>query len=239
MPWIFLSSMLGLLVLTQTQLPSLSEFRHLRQVCWCLLFLATIIFYRQPGMHWLFIGIILITLKFSPKIFHFFRQRRLRKCLIPLCDALILSMQAGRPLRLATADAIDNFSGWQKNLLQEMLLNAFVGEASEQVSEPHIRQFLTDLRDIEQSQNKVIEQLRALRRQLKICDDLRRKSGQLSEQAHAQAAVITMLFLALLTYVVGQFGYAQHWRLILFATLLFAAGIVLIIRIGRSFKWTI
>jgi len=81
--------------------------------------------------------------------------------------------------------------------------------------------------------------VKALRRQLKLMEDFRRRSGQVTEQMKMQALIVTALYLGLLFFVIKQFGFKNHQSLILISGFIFLIGLLWIFLIGRRMKWKV
>jgi hypothetical protein len=90
---------------------------------------------------------------------------------------------------------------------------------------------------IEKSQSKCVDQLRALRKQIKMMEDFRRRSGQVSMQIRMQASVSAVLYVGLLLFMITQFGFFEYRGLILTSGVLFFGGLVTVFVIGRRSQW--
>ncbi|XGC80776.1 hypothetical protein ACES2L_15740 [Bdellovibrio bacteriovorus] len=188
---------------------------------------------------WLFIGILLITLKFFPDILRFFLLRRLRSALIPLLDSVILSLQTGKSFRISLLSAIEIQDGWIRHQMMEMYESLAMSENVIAVKSALLKDLRQEILEIDRSGTRCVEQVRALRRELKMLEDFRRRSGQVTQQLKMQAIIVTVLFLALITFVITQFGFHQHRFLILFSALIFSGGLIFIFSVGRRMKWKV
>ncbi|WP_157865741.1 hypothetical protein AB1A81_17440 [Bdellovibrio bacteriovorus] len=192
-----------------------------------------------PTLLWLFIGILLITLKFFPAILRFFLIRRLRSALIPLLDCMILGLQTGKSFRASFLSAVESQSGWVRVQMFEVLHSLQFTESGIAVKSALLADFLSEMRTIDQSQTRCVEQVKALRRHYKMLEDFRRRSGQASQQIKMQAIIVTALYLALFVFVIMQFGFEKHRNLLFGSGLVFIAGLVFIFYVGRRMKWTV
>jgi hypothetical protein len=102
-----------------------------------------------------------------------------------------------------------------------------------------IKDFQAELVQIDRSQNRVIDQVRALRRHLKIQENFRRRSMQVTQQIKMQAIIVTLLYLLLLSFVINQFGFTQNKNVILISGLIFTFGLIWIFKVGRRIKWKV
>jgi hypothetical protein len=197
------------------------------------------IFSTNLSTLWLVIGILLITLNFFPQILRFFLQRKLQQILISVLDMIILSLQGGKSLQLALKESFNCQQGWVKKQLFEILASIQNSDSTIQAKSAVLRHFREELNEIILSQTKSIEQVKALRRQLKMKEDFRRRSGQVSQQIKMQAIIVTALYVSLLIFVVHQFGFIPHHRIILMSVIVFIVGLFWIFNVGRNIKWKV
>lgn len=188
---------------------------------------------------WLFIGILLITLKFFPTILRFFLVRRLRNSLIPFLDSAILTLQTGKSFRMALHSAIESQRGWVRAQLEEVVTSMMMPENVIAMKSALLNDFRAELVEIDHSQTRCLEQAKALRRHYKMQADFRRRSGQVTQQIKMQAIIVTALYVALLGFVIMQFGFVAHRNLILISFGTFVVGLVWIFMVGRKMKWKV
>jgi hypothetical protein len=243
----FTLSVLGFAIAMRTFQRSAEEFAFsVRVSAAILVFLmvmilcALLFLHTWPFALWIFIGIILISLNLFPYFLRIFLIRSMKRQLIPLLDQVILGLQTGSSFRIALRSAIEAQQSWFRRQLLD-IYNAVVN-SREQKSAPRTKFFeelIAEFSEIDRSQNKIVEQVRAFRRQLKTEEDFRRRSGQVTQQIRLQAIIVTVMFVALLLFVSFNFGFFKNIRLILFASGLFAGGVVWIFMMGRGMKWKI
>lgn len=207
---------------------------NLAVICFIALISAS-----APTLLWLFIGILLITLKFFPDILRFFLILRLRCALIPFLDGVILSLQTGKSFRTSLRVAAELQEGWVHIRLREVVESLTVSENVIAMKSALIKDFRAELMEIDQSQTRCLEQVQALRRQLKMQEDFRRRSGQVTQQLKMQAIIVTALYLGLLIFVIVQFGFLKHRSLIFLSLFFFITGLFWIFLMGRRMKWKV
>src|SRR5438445_1507331 len=213
---LFSISMLGQMLVHRTLLMIVQEFaisQHtLRSLVVLNVMLTSVLalsLNSSPATLWLFIGIILISLKFFAPILRFFLMRRLSSALIPLLDSVILGLQSGKSFRISLHTAIENQSGWRRNQLREIYNSLVTAENVIAVKSSLLKDLQTELGEIDRSQNRTVDQVKALRRHLKLQENFRRRSGQVTQQIKMQAIIVTALFVALLSFVIVQFGFSE------------------------------
>jgi hypothetical protein len=228
-----LSSIAGEFALTQRNFVVASV------MCLLIFVSSSALLHNEPFILWLFIGILLITLKFSPNILRFFLERKLMTTVIPFLDAVILGLQAGQSFRSSLHVAIESQQGWIRNQLRDLYNSVVMSDEVIDLKSALLADLREEFREIDRSQMKCVDQLRALRRQLKMREDFRRRSGQVTQQIKAQAIIVTALFCALAGFVIAQFGWKEHSKLILLSSLVFILGLTMIFLIGKRFKWNV
>lgn len=243
---LFLISMLGhtlvhrnISVITQQFSLSSNIFRSIARSNLALFAVVTAIWSQSPASLWLFIGILLISLKLFPEILRIFLIKELSRALIPLLDQVIMGLQTGNSFRVSLRAAIENQGGWKRNQLREVYESVVSTDRTSDLKSAVLKDFLLEMIEIDASQSRSVDQVRALRRQLKMQEDFRRRSGQVTQQIKMQAIIVTALFLALLTFIIGQFGYVAHRNLIFGSVSIFIVGLIWIFAIGRRMKWKI
>ncbi|WP_172795289.1 hypothetical protein [Bdellovibrio bacteriovorus] len=163
----------------------------------------------------------------------------MRSALIPLLDAVILGLQTGKSFRSSLYAAIENQSGWMRHQLMELYQSLAMSENVIAMKSALLQDFRDEILEIDRSQSRCIDQVRALRRELKMHEDFRRRSGQVSQQLKMQAIIVTALYVALLFFVIMQFGFKEHGKLILMSCLIFLSGLIWIFAMGRRLKWKV
>lgn len=193
----------------------------------------------SPALLWLFIGILLITLKFFPAILRFFLLQRLQKALLPFLDSVILGVQTGKSFRSSCRLAVDLQSGWVKIQLHEVIESITGSDHGVAVKSALLKGFVDDLRFVDQSQSRCVEQLRALRSHYRMMESFRRRSGQATQQIKMQAIIVTALYLALFVFVIKQFGFKAHKNLMMGSASVFITGLLVVFYFGRRLKWKV
>lgn len=241
----FIVSMLGQVLVHRTLAVIAREFAISQRVIRSLMILnlAVIAFFAaispSPTSLWLFIGILLITLKLFPEIFRIFLLRRLLGALIPLLDSVILGLQSGKSFRFSLNTAIENQRGWMRNQMREIYNSITTSEVHIATKSALLKDLQQELMEIDRSQNRCLDQVKALRRHLKLQENFRRRSGQVTQQIKMQAIIVTALYFALLGFVFVQFGFMEHRFLILSSAFLFISGLFIIFSVGRRMKWKV
>lgn len=211
----------------------------LRRTIFAVLVALTFLNWSSPIKHWLFIGILILSLKFFPKLFNFFSETKFQKQIIPILDALILEMKLGKSFQYSLKLVSQRHDGWvglQLKMLSEKIENSIYTVDRKFLS---VAAFEEMMFAIDRSNSRNIERVVACRNHYKMFQNFRRRSGQITAQIKMQAIIVTFLFLGLLGFVIAQFGYRDHLSTIVAASFFFVIGLVSIFFIGRRMKWKV
>jgi phosphatidylserine synthase len=191
----------------------------------------------HPAQLWFSFGLFLILINFLPHFFSQFLEKQIGRHSLRIVDQLLLGVQSGHSLRSSLHAMAAGESSLLRIPLQNLVHAIAVESSSSGLSSAKLRVLFEELSRIERSQSKCGEQLKAFRRHLKTLEDFRRRSGQISLQIRMQAVVSAVLYVALLAFIVTQFGFFQHRGLILISAMLFLSGLVTVFVIGKRAKW--
>lgn len=208
--------------------------------CVLLVFDLMLIFFSAPPIFvwgWHFILFLLLFL--SPKAIELFLEGKLRNSAVIFLDQIILTVQAGASLRTAIKYATDQETGWRHHELLKAYSSLILADEPVPLRSDFLQELFSELRWIDQTRARVLEQIKSLRWHYKVQEDFRRKSGQVSQQSRIQAIVVSILYVALLIFNVYHFGFFKNMKLIGVSFCLFTAGLILVFAIGRRIKWKV
>ena len=242
---IFMLSVLGYLLAARIFQHLSEEFGFSKQfstaTLLCLLFVhvvALVFLHQWPFLLWFFIGIIWISLNVLPHFLRIYLMKGLKKQLIPLLDQVILGLQVGFSFRHALLHAIEGQSSWYRHQFLEIYTAMIIIEGEKVAARTKFFDILMlEFKEIDRSSTKVVDQVRTFRRQAKVEEDFRRRSGQILQQVRMQAIIVTSMYVGLLVFVCLNFGFFKNLHLIIFTALLFIAGLFWIFSVGRNMKW--
>lgn len=239
----FLITSLGILFAHRILRSSLSKIgfsNHLPRVFLISAALMIVVFVfraHSPMQLWFSFGGFLILIKLLPHFFSQFLEKQISKHTLRIVDRLVLGVQSGHSLRSSLHQLSTGESSLLRIPLQNLAHAIAVENSSKGLQSSKLRHLFEELSRIEGSHSKCADQLKAFRRQLKMLEDFRRRSGQVSLQIRMQAIVSAVLYVALLLFMITQFGFYQHRSLILVSSVLFSAGMVTVFVIGKRAKW--
>ncbi len=242
----FVSSIFGQLLVNRIFSDISSEFllsshqsKQIQRTIFVILAAQTYLLRSSQIKHWLFIGILLISLKFFPRIFNFFLEKRFKNNVVRLLDELILEMKMGRSFRFSLKIIAEKTSGWMGHQIKIIVQNLEKDEPSISVKSASVADFERMISLIDKSNSKNLDRVIGLRNHYKMLQNFRRRSGQVSAQIRMQAIIVTILYLSLLTFVIVQFGFMKQQKLIFCSISMFLLGLFVIFYVGRKLKWKV
>lgn len=164
-------------------------------------------------------------------------QRLSSEELLQIVDAVILKMKSGNAFRSAVAKAQRSLSRRQCQWLELVLscdnhrINQHPAnlttlayrEMSRALTEPHLAKQI----------------LENLRRDGRILHEFRRRSGQILLQTRVQAIVLSVMYCLVLLFVLNTNKFEQIAPLLAVSLGLFSLGVVVLMRVGRRYKWKV
>lgn len=181
----------------------------------------------------------LLILFSAPKILEAKMDASFRSIAVVFLDQISLSLQAGVTLKSAIKEAVDDEKTWKRNEMMKAFTFFFMGSKEITIKGEFLKKMFQELRWIDQSRARTLEQVKALRWHYKIQDDFRRRSGQLSQQSRIQASVVSILYLFLLVFTLYHFGWQKNQVIVTVSLFFFVAGTVLVFFIGRRHRWKV
>jgi|GEM_PF-6346546 len=243
----FLCSIAGLVISYRRFLELFSDFHFsedLNLLAFKFLFSLFTVLYlvapKNPSMVWIISVVVVFIVVVSPMFLRIYLKRLTSESYLALLDEIILNIRSGKSFRVSFLNAIENRNGILKNFLHEIYYA--VTTPNHRITEscnPKIKKIILDLKEIDASPTKSLNQVSVLRRNLKVEYDLIRKIQISSQQVDGQTAVLSALQLILSVLVTVKFGFIENLHLLLISYFLFAIGLVGVVCIKRSFKWKI
>lgn len=226
--------MLGLPILLVSGRRIFAERPFTREISVAIVVLGAVLS-RNSLLTWCLIGALALILRGASRFFHRHAEIALLEALPSFLDRAILSMKAGRPLKTALRESARELSPSLARRWHE-ISDRLEFSGSDDGLSPTEREFLRALRSAGGA--KVIDRLEAWRHSARLREEFRRKSGQITLQARAQAALAAFLFVPVFFWNV--FGVERpSFRRCALAVSLFALAQVWIHVASRRWKWTV
>ncbi len=201
--------------------------------------LMMFLFRTQFFLIWLISLIMVILLFLAARGLYGYRRLQFEKSIVLFLDQKILGMQSGNSYRESFRQAVEQSAPLVRPYWQEIYQIVVFSQQSRGLSEPLMSELTKEFCLIDKSSHKNIERLQFFRRQLRLQQKFRHKSGQALMQIRAQSLLMSLIFIALIVFVGQNFGYKEHIQLLLPATFLFLLASIWIWRAGRVIKWQI
>jgi Flp pilus assembly protein TadB len=183
------------------------------------------------------IGILGASLRPLAEFFRRFLDEKDRKSLPALLDELVLTMKAGRSLRFALIEVSGRTNERLGRVLREISARLEHGASVEGMRGLSL-ELMREMARIHRSNVKVVDQVASFRRICRVRENFRRKSGQVTAQTRAQAAISFLLFAPLVGFHFHQSDEPWNARLAL-ALGLFLAAQAWIHFGSRRVRWTV
>lgn len=163
------------------------------------------------------------------------RRGQFRPMTIEILDAVMVRMRSGHALKESFMWAVSFKPLWiQKVYIDFLQASQFKTNI---LADQQMSWVFSEIEKINQTKHKQIERFRNMRRKLKIEENFRRKSRKALTQVHAQAWVLSIMYVVLLLITI-KFNAAKNLKgVIALSTTLFAVGLLFLLRIGKNYKW--
>lgn len=189
---------------------------------------------------WLTSFLPLIAFVVGIEIARLCRTRAFHKAFSGSLNLTLLKMKSGKSFRQSFAEVINEMTPTHAQRLREIFdIVVFTQQDKEVLRSDFLALIVRELRFADQNPHAAIKRLQTLRMRIKIAEDFRRRSGQALKQVRAQSFLMSGLFLAVVIFVVINFGFHRNQNLILIAFALFAVGLIWIHHGGKKLKWKV
>lgn len=202
--------------------------------------LFLVLIFKDPEvLIFIYIGCFLITFILFFLLFDQIMQKIFKNMKIQVLESIILQIRVGNSPQKAVFNVYQQFKPLEK-IIFEPFLYIFL----DQTSEKSIRcSFATDyfkeLGFILTSQTRVIDQLLSFKDGLKIQENFRRKSKQVTQQIRAQAVVTFFVYVLMFVLSYTHLQLDKYPMIIIISIGMFTFGLISIFYMGRKIKWQV
>lgn len=187
---------------------------------------------------WMIVTFLILVSPFATIYLKKTREKQLpQRCLICL-DQFLLVLKAGGSLRAAIEQIESTERSWFKPFMGE-LKRSIQYKSQAQTNSKWFKSWSKEILEIETSQVKTIDQLEALRRQIRSELQAKKKISQVTSGPRFQAWFMSALFIGLNFYSLGSGFDKKIAPLLILAWILFISGILLTLLLMRSIKWKV
>lgn len=194
-------------------------------------------FYHDPILNWIFTLIVYFLVYFLPLMIKKKFETEIKDQILFFLDNIILNVQSGIPMRSSLAKASDDFTGWKKTQFKLLVNSIHLGQKNDHFQSKTLKKFHREIVNIENSKTKNFEQLKSYRQQLKIEQNLRHRSRQVTMNLKIQSLVMTILYFLIGFFIFSNFDTSNSKSVLLFSVFFFSLGQILVFFIGKSLKW--
>jgi Flp pilus assembly protein TadB len=168
------------------------------------------------------------------------RERSFVEHMAPLLTEMILSMRAGMSFRTALERGCGKFSTVTRHMTTQIpAAVAFAQQTGQDVARGELAVFIEEIRRIDQQTQSALERLKFLRQKIQTEQTFLRQRRLQSMQIRFQIGVLAALFILVQVFSYSFFRDSLPAALLLYANLIFGAGIFLQWRILGRFEWRI
>ena len=155
-------------------------------------------------------------------------------------DESLLRLQAGLSFRASCLNASENLRGHGGQKIRYIVETVVFSQHKISLFNDQILgEFAKTLQKIDELNHLSIEKMLSYREKLRMYDDFRRKSGHALLQTRLQAVIMTVMYIAVFAYVWSRFGFKGNETYIVGSLILYFAGFIYLLRLGKSYKWKI
>ena len=201
----------------------------------CLLFF----FHKNQILMWSLVFLIMIFSSAMKKHCKLFLERRLQDVALEFIDQCCLSTASGISFRNSLQRAFSQRNDWFSQQFKLMVQNIIFSNQNFAEINSFMGQFRNELVRIDQSGHKINEQLKGLRRVLKIEINFRRKSRQILRNLRIQAASLAILYICFVLFLSTQIDLLKYKKILILSIILFLSGFILTFTAGRRIQWKV
>jgi Flp pilus assembly protein TadB len=203
-----------------------------------LTLLLSVVVFHSVFYIWIVILCAILTIAVTIFVTVKVREKQFRQDFVDYLDRVIALVRTGQGFAHALEHA--NYSTTTRNpkKIQKIVESLQFAPKSAPKNE-FLAEILEELRWIQKFPGKTLQRLISFRRNLKIEERFRRRSGRIVRQVAVQVIFLLMLYFALLIFVVSYFGWKENMFLLLLSAGLFSLGLIIFYYLGSRQLWKI
>lgn len=196
-------------------------------------------FFHRPLFLWSLVFLFCLLTEVCVIALKSLMERRLKETALEFIDHCCLATSAGNSFRSSVQKVFLQRNDWCAMQFKNLAQNLIATDKIVVLSPGFLSEFRQELTQIDRSGQKVNDQLKILRRILKIEINFRRKSGQVLRNLHIQSVVLTILYLSFVFFISSQVDLFKYKQLFIISISLFLTGLLLTFLAGRRLKWKV
>lgn len=211
------------------------------------LFLFLQIFLEKSFFNLIFLLSVVFCLQFCVFFSLLAWKKRLFRRQLPIfLNEITLRMRMGDSFRQSYTLSLSNMEGSFRHFAREIFefvtfsqQSVWKKSKSSQSFESFLHEIAMEFLQIDKNPSQGLRRLLVLRRRLLMEENFRRRSEQMSRQVQVQFAFLAVLYLAMLVFVVHQFGVSGNEKSLILSIGSYLVGLILIKCLGRRRKWNL
>lgn len=194
-------------------------------------------FKELSSLLFIYIGIFVLGLILIYLFFEKFIEIVVEKNQVMILDSLILNIHGGISLQKSIKIVYSQLNRIEKIIFEPLLTLHEPTQVKTQSAE--LDKYLIELKNIMNSSNKVLDQLKSYRSGLKLSKKFKTKVRQVTQQIRAQALVSILIYLMLAGISWSFLGLKRFPEVIVGSVLMLILGVRLIFKMGSRIKWNL
>lgn len=189
---------------------------------------------------WIAVFLPLMILVFALNLVLKRRARVFRTKMKEVLSLIILKMKSGKSFRQALHEVIDESEFSIRVKLEEISnVVSFSQQQTRSIRDQFISDYVNELKFADHNPHLAMKRLCVFRDKLRVEDDFRHRSGQVLSRIRAQSLILSVLYIAIMTFVVFKFGAKENAKAISISMVFFLLGSLWIWIGGRKMKWKV
>lgn len=166
------------------------------------------------------------------------REREFRQDFVDYLDRVIAFVRSGNGILHALEAANTTTAPLNQKKIKKIIEMVQYSVQTQQ-KDPFLTEIIQELRWIHQFPGKTQRRLISFRKNLRIEDKFRRKSGRIFRQMMIQVGFLLLLYIAMFIFVGGYFGWKENLTVFLISFVLFFMGLLAFYYVGSKKLWKI
>lgn len=203
-----------------------------------LTLLTSLMVFERYFFMWIAFGSAILSVPVTIFVTARIRERRFRQDFVDFLDRAILHVRSGQSF--GNSLEVSNIKTPHVSSIKlEKIIEAVHFSQKIDTSNDFVREIFEELSSVQRFPHKTLDRLCAFRRKIKIEDDFRRRSGQIVRQVRIQIIFLSIMYVAVFTFVCVRFGFIENLKIILWSACLFFAGSIGFLLLGGKKQWKI
>jgi len=205
------------------------------------LFICSLTLKNKPLLLLISIHIPFIFMFFLEFFMKIKRKKQFEREFQSFLSQMILQMRTGSSFRQAIQASNQENERLFKVKIQKIFnIVTFSQQNAELFSNDRfVKEIIEEFIRIDQRPHMALAALIGFKNKLQLESEFRHKSGRILYQVRIQSLIISGIYFALFFFMFKEYGFLENIKLMGLSVALYLIGVVLLLLMGRSFKWNI